>query len=162
MIPDMFKTWSQANYKSPSVFNFFSPEYQPPGPVRDVVASSRQPREDLVAPEFQIATSRTINLTANRYRDDVMDASADFGLGSANDGRNFSCSIALDFSRVENAPNIRIMLRRLDLLLCHGTLSEESQEIIRAAIQSGTNDNTERARAAVLAVVTSPECIISE
>ncbi|MFK7819709.1 MAG: DUF1800 family protein [Planctomycetaceae bacterium] len=162
LIPDMFDTWGQANYKSPSVFNFFSPEYQPPGPVRDLGASTRQPREDLVAPEFQIATSRTINLTANRYRADIRDASADFGLGTAADGRNFNCQIALDFSRAEKAANIRVMLRRLDVLLCHGTLSDESQEIIRAAIKANTDDKTEQARAAVLAVVTSPECVIAE
>ena len=162
MVPDMSKLWSQANYKSPSVFNFFSPGYQPPGPVRDLDASSRQPQDDLVAPEFQIATSRTINLTANRYRDDVLDASADYNLGRSSDGRNHKCSLALDFSRIEKSKNMHVMMRRLDLLLCHGTLSDESREIIRTAVQRGTKDKSERARLAILCVLTSPDCVITE
>jgi len=46
----------QAPLQSPSVFNFFRPDYAPPG---EIAASAR------VAPEMQIATDLTAALTTN-------------------------------------------------------------------------------------------------
>jgi uncharacterized protein (DUF1800 family) len=162
MIPDMYPIWDQANYKSPTVFNFFSSGFRPPGILMDYRPEKVLPHDVLVAPEFQILTTRTANQIANQLRDDVMDASADFKLGSVPNGRSFSTSVALDFSRVRNMTGPSRIVQRLDLMLCHGTLSDETQKVIRNAIAEETDDHEERIRAAILCVLTSPDCIISE
>jgi len=48
----------QGPLTAPSVFNFFSPSYAPPGPIADA---------DLVAPEMQLATEYQNTLTANFF-----------------------------------------------------------------------------------------------
>ena len=51
--------FGQAALRSPSVFNFFYPDFVPPGPVATA---------GLVAPEFQITTHTVITTSANEYR----------------------------------------------------------------------------------------------
>lgn len=162
MIPDLYPIWDQANYKSPTVFNFFESEFRPAGILMDYQPEKELPHDVIRAPEFQILTTRTANQIANHLRDDVMDASADFNLGTVPDGRSFSTSIALDFTRVRNMTRLSRIMQRLDIMLCHGTLSDETQKVIRNAIAAETDDHEERVRAAILCVLTSPDCIVSE
>jgi uncharacterized protein (DUF1800 family) len=57
----------QMPFRSPSVFNFYLPDYQPPGDLIGYVPSRRIPREALFAPEFQVMTALTANRLLNRF-----------------------------------------------------------------------------------------------
>jgi hypothetical protein len=61
--------------------------------------------------------------------------------------------------------NLPEILRRFDLLLCHGSLSEETKSSIISAITSEStaeSQNQERLEEALLAVLLSPDCAIEE
>ncbi len=63
-------TFDQSPYTMPSVFNFYNPDFQPPGDVTNYVSTSgRMQRSPAIfAPEFQIANAITNNNTGNFYR----------------------------------------------------------------------------------------------
>ena len=56
--PAPINTFAQSPLQSPSVFNFFSPFYAPPGEIADA---------DLAAPELQIATEYRNTLITNYF-----------------------------------------------------------------------------------------------
>jgi uncharacterized protein (DUF1800 family) len=58
----------QSPYESPTVFNFYFPDYRPSGEFLTYLPSARIPNATLVAPEFQILDALTSNRTANLYR----------------------------------------------------------------------------------------------
>jgi hypothetical protein len=61
--------------------------------------------------------------------------------------------------------NLPEILRRFDLLLCHGSLSEETKtSIINAVTSESTaeNENEMRLEEVLLAVLVSPDCAIEE
>ena len=154
-------TMNQAPYRSPSVFNFYLPDHQPAGDILNYKPSRRIPNGALFAPEFQILTSVTANRFANRLRSDIRDAAANFRVFNRN-GITLTCDVKFDFSREEAlAEDPEALLQHLDLLLCHGKMRDESRKLIAAAIADATTDPAMRVRGAVLAVLTSPDCAIS-
>ena len=61
--------------------------------------------------------------------------------------------------------NLPEILKRFDLLLCHGSLSEETKtSIINAIVSESTaeDQNVLRLEEALLAVLLSPDCAIEE
>lgn len=152
----------QAPYESPSVFNFFLPDYQPPGPITAYQSSRRLPNGSLFAPEFEILTAVTANKTANRYRNAIQDANIFQRVLNTSAGV-LENTISFDFSEEETlAADPAALMTHLDLLLCHGSMSEEGKKIIADAIEEETSNLTIRARSAVMAVMTSPEFMVTE
>lgn len=151
---------NQSPYESPSVFNFYLPDYQPPGEITDYVGSRRLPNGTLFAPEFEIFNAVTANRMANRFRNDIRDASIRWNLlGSA----GLENTITLDFSTEEGlAADPAALLSHLDMVLCHGSMSDASKQIIADAIDEETTDLTLRARSAILSVMTSSENMVTE
>lgn len=147
-----FADTNQLPYQAPSVFNFYPPDYQPPG-FENHVASAKIPNGKLYAPEFQIFTSVVANRFPNLFYRHLRS-------NIANTNRiNMTNSFTLETQLAQTDP--ASLLRRLDLLMCHGTMSDQSQSTIISAMTNSTNQ-AERARAAILAVVTSPEYSIDE
>ena len=132
---------------SPSVFNFYLPDYQPAGPVRDA---------GLVAPEFQITTAVTGISVPNQV------------LTAVQDGMNRwpgdeESTVALDFTpQLALAGNADALLRHLDELLTYGRLRPEQHRILREAIERiPATDPIGRVEMAVYLIATSPEfCIL--
>lgn len=127
---------------APTVFNFYSPDYEPPG----VIANAR-----LVAPEFQILNAVFAITLPNTFNTLINTGTGTF---------------RLDLSAQETAAaNVDTLLDNLDLLLTHGTLSAESRAAIRTAVNgittamvpSGSNLNQTRARLAVYLFLLSPD-----
>ena len=56
----------QGPFQSPSVFNFYLPDFQPHGPLLTYQPTRRIPREAIFAPEFQILSTVTANRFINR------------------------------------------------------------------------------------------------
>lgn len=167
--------WLQETYKSPSVFNFFSPQYQPPGDLLDFQPSRRIPNRALYAPEFQQKTAVTSNRLINRYIWDISSQRARFTASGAN--YNFECNLNFDLSaekqlatRNEDMPKL---LDLFDLVLCSGSLPQDFKDRIVEVVNTETNwmkNNANwrkelenfRVESALIAVTTSPFAAVSE
>ncbi|MDA7877370.1 DUF1800 family protein [Akkermansiaceae bacterium] len=116
-----------------SVFNFYLPDYQPPGELKDL---------DLVAPELQLFTDAQIITAENRARYAVDDG---LHLMKA----DFSNELAL-------LPDVDAMIDRVELLLTGKRLSENSREAVKIAVLAETSDE-KKVKTAVYLITQSPE-----
>jgi uncharacterized protein (DUF1800 family) len=102
---------------APSVFNFYLPDYAPPGPIANA---------HMVAPEFQITDAVTCVSLPNFLRDCVYHGSI---------GR-WDANILLDFSHeTEIAAKPDLLMERLSLLLTGDRMSAGTRAIIRGAVE---------------------------
>lgn len=156
-----YSHWLNQNaYKAHHVFNFYLPNHVPPGDLLTYRTSRQIPNHQLYAPEFEIMTSVAANRIANRFRSDVLDADVDLSTRDANG--SYSFDIFLDFAEAESlAADPQALLRHLNLLLCRGLLTDTSRDEL-AAIISQTTDAPTRARGAILALLTAPDCSVHE
>jgi uncharacterized protein (DUF1800 family) len=144
----------QQPYNSPSVFNFYSPNYLPPGPVGEA---------GLVAPEFQILNATTAVSSPNYFYNSIN--SRDLHRWGTADGTR---TVRPNFTRETTlaGSDIDALIRRLDLHLTCGGLSPREFQSIREAllrVDSGVTGSwqTERVNLAVYLILTSPEfCIL--
>jgi uncharacterized protein (DUF1800 family) len=142
-LPNPEGTLGQAALRSPTVFNFFEPDYVLPGPLAAA---------GLHAPEYQIFTDTTAISIPNQLRNFIHTPAkpADNALVPKLDPL-----LALAKSPGE-------LIDYLDLVFCAGGMSEKSRAIALdtlAHFPPGTSD-LERVRAALDLVVTSPEAAI--
>ncbi len=154
---DFREKTEQRPLSAPSVFNFYKPDYQPLGPIGDA---------GLVAPEFQITNAQSIlgygshlhnwsfrennlieywsifnNETSSTDKYPMLDLSDEFLLGDQHDYAG--------------------LLDRLNIILAHGNLSQESQDIIIQTIEQIPDYETElRARMAIFLTMISPDYLI--
>lgn len=122
---------------SPSVFNFFLPDFQPNGEITDA---------DLVAPEFQLHTSSAaidnLNFLYDSFLGEVYlfvstESNQDvIGLPSFTFARfNPKDKVRLDLSdELALKENPKELIDRLDIILTGGQLSEASKKIILETI----------------------------
>ncbi len=142
---------SQANIghypmSSPSVFNFWSPEYALPGPIAT---------GNLVSPEFQVMnTVFAVNIPNTLYN---MVQNATLG--------NFRA----DFTALTNlAATPTTFLDELNTLLCHGQMSTQTRAAILTAVNgvnattSGANINRDRMRVGLYLTLLSPDCAVQK
>ncbi len=154
----------QMPFRAPSVFNFYVPDYQPPGELIGYRPSQRIPREALFAPEFQVMTAVTSNRLMNRFSYWTRSRNVRYTM---RDGAQLTISFDLtpELELAKDNANLPEILRRFDLLLCHGSLSEETKtSIINAVTSESTaeNENEMRLEEVLLAVLVSPDCAIEE
>lgn len=157
--------FGQMPFRSPSVFNYYLPDFQPPGELITYEPSRRNPYGALFAPEFQILTAVTVNKSLNEFRKYCNNRYVDTG-----GMRQGSCRISFDLEpEIQLARDINNMaeiLTRFDLLLCSGTLSQETKASIIAAVEAETAGNdgrfVARVETALNAVVISPDCAIEQ
>lgn len=141
--------------KSPSVFNFYLPNYTPPGEIQAA---------GLVAPEMQIVNATSAVSAPNYYYEAVLGGLHRWG--TADPQRNVKLTVAHELTLLAgSAPDIDGFLRRLDLALCYGSLHPRQMQIIRDCvlrISTSTWDyQNERLRAAIYLIVTSPDfCVL--
>ena len=137
--------FGQAPLYSPTVFNFFAPDYSQPGTIEQA---------GLFAPEFQITTDTTAITSANKMR------SAVYQQPSATNPD----ALVLDLSSVTSlASNPTGLVDSLNNLLMAGAMSPEMRNIvINAVTQIPATSTLERAQTAVHLLVTSPEFVIEK
>ena len=133
--------------RSPSVFNFYRPQYVPPGTT---IAQNK-----LVSPEMQITHETSVAGYFNSMLSRVV-----LGDGSNNEVQaNYANEIA-----VANDPTK--LVERMNLLLLHGTMSSELRDLITQAIELvpiDANNNEAllaRAHLAVYLTMSSPEYVV--
>ena len=140
-----------------SVFNFFQTDFQPIGPVADA---------GLSAPEFQITNSVTILGYANRLHDWIMKTNQvmeyrDIFPGETNYSEKY---VNFDFSdelALEDLTEIGELIERLNLILLHGQLSEQTRTIIRETLEQVPDDDADiRVRLGIFLMMISPDYLI--
>lgn len=143
---------------SPTVFNFFLPDFQPNGPIADA---------GLVGPEFQIHNSRTaidyfnymyFSLLADYYMEITTRADTAI-LGSPN--RQFDepeHAVFLDLSDEQALVQTPLALvDRLDLIMAGGGLSEATKQTIAGILPSFAVDPTIATKIALYLLTISPD-----
>ena len=139
---------------SPSVFNFYQPEFQPNGPIAE---------QDLVAPVFQIHNSSTaiayINMVNQwTFEEYPMDDLSEDVLDET--GLEMNLFAEMDYSDEYDLVEDPVeLLDRLNLLLAAGQLSTRTQDIILDALQ-GVEEPFERLNLALYLILISPDYAI--
>lgn len=154
----------QMPFRSPSVFNYYLPDFQPPGDLIGYTPSRRNPYTALFAPEFQILNGVTSNRILNRLRSITYNRYVQYGM------RKGSCRITLnlepEMELARDLANLDEILQRLDLLFCNGTLSEETKQDIKDAVIAETTNRDymykERLEVMLAAVLLSPDCAVEQ
>ncbi len=167
--------WLQEPYKQPSVFNFFLPDFQPPGDLIGFQPSRRIPNGSLVAPEFQQKTAVTSNRLINRFLWDISSQRARFTTSGTN--FNLECNLNFDLSREKalatNDADMPKLLDLFDLVFCCGSLPQDYKDLVVEVVNTETqwmkNNATYRpeledyrVESALMAIATSPFAAISE
>ncbi len=152
---------SQGILASPSVFNFYLPDFQPNGPIADA---------NLVAPEFQIHTSATsINYMNLVYQWFMYDFYGEVATWASNEYMNLPGYeedeldpidyIYLDlYNELALSDDVEALVDRLDLILTGGLLSEETKSsIVNTVIQIPENEPEYRVRSALYLTFIAPD-----
>jgi uncharacterized protein (DUF1800 family) len=136
--PTAERDLGQAPLRSPTVFNFFQPDYRAPG------------GSGLYAPEFQIQTEAQglaiVNAMTRLIRGQYRGAP-----GASSD------AVTIDIEREKSLPPAALV-DRLDLLLLAGGMPASMRQVLLdylASVPAG--DGTQRATEGIFLVVTSPE-----
>ena len=125
---------NEAPLRSPSVFNFFPPNYQIPGST-------------LLGPEFDLQTTALALSRINFINSFVY-----WGMGNGT-----TVSFA-NYANLASDPNT--LVNTLDTLMLHGSLSASSKEAILTAVNavpSGSSQNLNRAKAAIYLIASSSQ-----
>ncbi len=123
----LYDFYLQEPFQSPSVFNFYLPNYRPPGELTAL---------GLYAPEFQILTAVTAIETQNNLLNSVENQIARWGSAPGDE-------LILDFSQeIPLASDADALIRQLSTRMTAGTLRPRSFQNIREAVLKITTDNT--------------------
>ncbi len=148
--------FGQAPNRARSVFNFFLPDYQPPGELAQA---------GLYAPEIQIINETLVTRTANWF----WHAAEREHVGSPFAQDPDPERILLDFRPLQAiAGDNGVLLDRLNLLLMNGQMSAQMRTVLRTHLDAipyaAGNDGGGRARVwgAVHLITTSPEYIVQK
>ena len=129
---------------SPTVFNFFSPDYAAPGAIAAA---------GLKSPEFEITTDTTVISTMNYLRTAIYT-----GLGPFAD--RITLSVAGEQTR---ASDPAALVDHLNSLLMAGGMSPSMRTIVINAVTQIPAANTlDRVRTAIYLVVNSPEFVVDK
>ncbi|MCG8380730.1 MAG: DUF1800 family protein [Gammaproteobacteria bacterium] len=142
----------QGPLRSPSVFNFYLPEYIPPGVLQD---------SDLFGPEFQIATEGNLVNTNNIIHTLI------YSLNNVNKSLNSgTAGTFLDLEAEEAmATNLDTLLDHLNILLMSGSMSSEFKQSLKAhlsTISAGNETAIKQVEDAIFMIVTSPQYLIQQ
>ena len=133
----------QSVYRSPTVFNFFEPDYVNPGALAQA---------GLLSPEFQISTENTNILTINAIKRGVVDGAAFGPSGAQSDVR---INLAYEQSI---AGNLDTLLDHLNRILMAGQMTPNMRTAIKNHLSLASNvDPARRARGAVYLIAASPQ-----
>lgn len=137
--------FAQAALRSPSVFNFFKPDYSPPGAILNA---------GLVAPEFQIATDTQVMDVANFFFDTLVNQPPPNFPWQTEHQIDISGLLAL-------AGNPTTLVETLNDALLFGRLDAVSEQLIIDRIEDiDAGQTTQRVTEAIYYVFTSPMAMV--
>ncbi|TAE78468.1 MAG: DUF1800 family protein [Verrucomicrobia bacterium] len=141
----VFSDFLEYPFEYPSVFNFYEPGYSRPGEIRDL---------GLFSPEFEIMNALTATTVPNRLWSFVRN-----GFHNGNPAVTPSFKLELDPLR-GLTPDTGRLLDRVNLLLCHGSLSPEGRVRMRETIDHWIASDAnwkDRADLAIYLALVSPD-----
>ena len=154
---EFYQLTGQKPLASPSVFNFFLPDFQPIGAIK---------QNDLVAPEFQLWNTASVIGYTNRLHDwifneyNIMEYITFF----PNESYSTDKLVSLDFtdeSSLEEISEIGELLERLNIILVHGQMTAETRATITNALMKVPDAQSDfRWRLGVFLVMISPDYLI--
>lgn len=146
----------QSPLRSPSVFNFFRPNYVPP--------STEIANLQLTAPEFQIINESTVSSYINFMQSIIKTGiyvnapDTPYGGSTANNGYDFTPNYTEALTYVTDSTNL---INYLDLILNYGQTSNTNKKLIISAIDSfGVTTTSNSAPAAQLNKLSSAILLI--
>jgi uncharacterized protein (DUF1800 family) len=143
-VRNAYANLAQEAMHSPTVFNFFGPDYSAPGAIAAA---------GLKSPEFEITTDTTVVSSANYLRTAI-----NTGLGPSGD--RITLSLAAEQTRAADPAGL---VDHLNSLLMAGGMSSNMRTIlINAVTQIPSNNPLERVRTAIYLVVNSPEFVVDK
>ncbi|HJU38555.1 MAG TPA: DUF1800 family protein [Tahibacter sp.] len=149
---DPAEEYGQAPLRSPSVFNFFRPDFAQPGEVRDL---------GLVSPEFQIATDSLLVSTPNDLHWRIFY----FYVGSTYSYAQEADALLMDYAPLNAlAAQPGDLVDRLNLLLMSGQMSPFMRQTLMTRLTAMPNGNggRDRVQQALFLVLNSPEYSIQK
>ena len=122
---DLHDTILQAPYESPSVFNYYRPDYAPNGVISDAA---------LNAPEFQIHNDVSALQLSNALNTLIVHGITGPNIYGGNIGQRGFIDSVLDFT-YENSisGNTSMLVDHLDVILCAGRLTTDNRATILTA-----------------------------
>jgi hypothetical protein len=143
-VRNAFANLGEEAMHSPTVFNFFGPDYSAPGAIAAA---------GLKSPEFEITTDTTVISISNYLRTAIYT-----GLGPSTD--RITLNIAAEQAR---ATDPAALVDHLNTVLMAGGMSPNMRSIlINAVSQIPATNTVERVRTATYLVVNSPECAVDK
>lgn len=178
MMSHVIGTEVQQNpFQTPTVFNYYLPDYQSVDLV-NYTPSRRLPNSSVYHPEFQILDAVTSITMADRLKVMCRARYADFPV------RLGRCRISFDLDReislagddsqggndydnpLHNKGKMKDLLEQFDLLLCNGSMAEETKRIIYEGLATtpadGPGQRVARVENLLLAIVASPDCAVED
>ena len=148
-------TTGQSPFESPSVFNFFLPDYQPPGPIT---------QNYLVAPEFQILnTTNAIGIINDvNHRTVKKGTLSDICPGEEEEENTYdeSDEYLMDFTtELELTNNPAALVERLNIILANGLLTGDTRNIIINAINQ-LDSPEDKLKMALYLILIAPDYVI--
>ena len=159
-------TLSQYPFRSPSVFNFFRPGYVPP--------NTRLAELKATAPEFQLVNESTVgqyvNFLENILPDGIYVRGPELIEPPMKDSSTDGFDLAPDYSaEIALATDATALVRRLNLLLAAGRLSETTETTIINAVKSdkliASSPDSAKSKTvarAILFVMCAPEYLVQK
>ncbi|MEZ4905943.1 MAG: DUF1800 family protein [Spirosomataceae bacterium] len=164
---DLYSRIEQKPLNSPSVFNFFQPDFQPDGILKE---------QGKYAPEFQLLNSQTLTSYVNALNkwfisDDPVEFWSLFSGETYKPDQDpkFNLNADYAFTRNDKLPQL---LDKYNLLFTGGKLSNTTLEIIRTTISKmpysedangvpNADNSFRRVRLALVLILSSPDYLIS-
>ncbi len=142
---NFYTATTQSPLLSPTVFNFFLPDYQPNGEIGN---------NDLVGPEYQIHNSKTSIAYINQVNNQAI------WTYILDDWEENSPAVYIDYGELENlAQDPEVLVNYLDKHLTHGMMSPQTRAIIKTSITPFMYGDYrfDRARLATYLTLISPD-----
>ena len=140
-----FDATTQSPLNSPTVFNFYLPDYQPNGSITNA---------DLYGPEYQIHNSKTSIAYINQANNQAI------WTYLMDDWEENSPGVYVDYHLLEPlAKDTEVLVNYLDKHLTHGMMTDETRTIIKEAIEPMTfgDYRFDRVRLATYLTLISPD-----
>lgn len=149
----------QTPMRSPTVFNYFEPDYSFPGEIGAA---------GLYSPEFQISSETTVVTSHNLMRSGIFNSDGVIGAGGTGFKSDLELNLATEKALAHTVP---ALVEHLNRLLLAGKMSSGLRSLVEGFVLTrqlrlGTSnedaDRLDRARSAVHLVVTSPEFCVQK
>jgi uncharacterized protein (DUF1800 family) len=157
--PRIYEGWTdqwmaQAPMRSPTVFNFYLPNYQLPGEITNL---------GLYSPEFQITTDTYITRINNEFGRVYWQYQGNPGLPPISEWDPMLVNLERDAAVAGNGENL---INRLNLLMMGGKMSTAMRGILAGHVNSMPNntldDRRYRVQDALWLILNSPEFVVEK